>query len=70
MYSEDIEKVCGYCVHSKKTDDPFLMICEKNGEVPFRNVCKKFKYDIFKKKIHKRSRCEGKNFTADDFSID
>jgi len=70
VYSEDIEKICGYCVDSKNTEDPFTMICEKYGEVPFRHTCKKFKYDIFKKKIHKRSRTESQKFTADDFSID
>lgn len=70
MYSEDIERVCGYCVHSKKTDDPFKMICQKSGEVEFRHTCKKFKYDIFKKKIHRRNRSDSQKYTADDFSIE
>ena len=70
MYSEDIEKICGYCLHSKNTKDPFTMICKKNGEVSFRNTCKKFKYDIFKKNIHKRNRTGSQKFTADDFSIE
>ncbi len=70
MYAEDIEKVCGYCVHSKKTDDPFTMLCEKKGEVAFRHTCKKFKYDIFKKKIHRKMRIDSHQYTADDFSIE
>lgn len=70
MYAEDIEKICGYCVHSKKTEDPFTMLCDKKGEVSFHNACKKFQYDIFKKKIHKKLRINTEEYQEDDFSIE
>ena len=70
MYSPDIEKICALCVNAKKTDDPFQFQCSKKGSVRYNFTCKKFRYDIFKKKLPPRRNLNEKIYTEDDFSID
>ncbi len=70
MYSNNIEQICGLCVHSKSiTGIKTHMQCDKYGAVPVKHTCKRFKYDIFKKPIHKKKQVSG-NYSPDDFSID
>ncbi len=70
MYSPNIEKICALCVYAQKTDDPMQFLCKKKGDVRYNYTCKKFRYDIFKKKLPPRRSLNEQNYTADDFSID
>lgn len=72
IYSEDINKVCGLCVFAKsdtETDGKELLctLFNKNKEVT-ESCCKKFKYDIFKKTVHRKRRLKT-DFSADDFKL-
>lgn len=69
MYSPDIEKKCATCQFAKKIDGTMDMLCKTRGVVSYNYICRKYKYDIFKKKIHKKKSLDT-NYTADDFSID
>ncbi len=70
MYSPDIEQKCALCRYSKKIDGVDReLVCEKFGVVASSYVCKKFKYDIFKKKVKRRKPIDT-NYSPDDFSID
>lgn len=70
VYSSDIEQKCALCRYSKKIIGVDReVICEKKGVVASNYVCKKFKYDIFKKKVRRRKPIDT-NYSAEDFSID
>lgn len=70
VYSSDIEQKCALCRHSKKIDGKELeVVCEKKGVVSSTYVCKKFKYDIFKKKVRRRKPLDT-DYSPEDFSID
>lgn len=69
IYEQDIEKKCALCQKSKPIVGSLDMVCEKYGVVAYDHVCKKYKYDIFKKKLKRKNRIEGE-YTEEDFSID
>jgi len=70
MYAKDIETKCANCVHGEPmTHKELEIICEYNGIVAYNYTCRKFKYDVFKKKIRRKNGLDTP-FTADDFSID
>lgn len=70
MYSKDISKMCANC--QKGTAIPLTndVMCEIRGVVPYNYLCKKYKYDIFTKKLRRRRDISGESFKAQDFSID
>lgn len=69
MYADDIEKKCALCQYGEPVAGTRDVVCEKYGIVAYNHVCKKFKYDIFKKKIRRKKGPEH-SYTAQDFSID
>ena len=71
IYSEDINKVCALCVNAKPIpENEEEMYCElyKKNTAITKNDCKKFKYDIFKKKVHRKRRLKTE-FDAEDFKL-
>lgn len=69
MYSDDIEKKCALCQKGKPIPDTLDVLCEKYGVVPYNYVCKKYKYDVFKRKVKRRKEIDAE-YSAEDFSID
>lgn len=69
MYSPDVEKKCVNCQFSQQLNGTTDVICSKYGVVSYNYICKKYKYDIFKKPIHKKKNLDT-DYTAEDFSID
>lgn len=69
VYAEDIEKKCALCQFGQPIPDTLEVLCKKYGVVEYNYVCKKYKYDIFKKKV-KRKRDADMGFGEEDFSID
>ena len=43
--------------------------CKIKGTVPADYLCKKFKYDIFKREIKPKAKRPGFKFTQKDFSL-
>ena len=71
IYSEDINKVCGLCVKASRVKGSEThMRCALCGEyVPIsRSACKKFEYDIFKRRTGRRKKSAGK-FKPEDFIL-
>lgn len=69
MYSNDVEEKCALCQKGEPIPGTLDVLCEKYGVVAYNHVCKKFKYDIFKKKVKRRPSIN-QGYCADDFSID
>lgn len=72
IYSEDINKVCALCVHAiKRENDDESVHCSLKDVVvsASQQDCGRFKYDIFKKVVHRKKRLKT-NFDAADFSLD
>lgn len=69
MYSNDIEPKCVLCLFGEPIPNTMDIMCEKYGVVAYNHGCRKFKYDIFKKKVHRRAAAES-GYSAEDFSID
>ena len=71
IYSEDINKVCALCTHAtaipENEEEMYCCIYKKNTAVT-QGGCKKFKYDIFKKTIHRKRRLRTE-FDAEDFKL-
>lgn len=70
IYSDDINKVCGLCVHAQSIegeDDVFsCKFSKKNTTIT--DSCAKFKYDIFKKPVHRKRRLKT-DFKPEDFIV-
>ena len=69
MYSKDIDPKCALCQKSSPMPGTTDMVCEIHGVVAYNYSCKRYKYDIFKKKIHPKRRADN-SFSAEDFAID
>ena len=69
MYATDIEPKCALCQKGEVLPGTREVICEKYGVVPYDYVCKKYKYDIFKKKVRRKNSLDSQ-FSEEDFSID
>ena len=69
MYSPDIEKKCATCQFGTLVEGTLDVMCKKKGMVAHNFICKKYKYDIFKKKVRRKKALDNQ-FTAEDFSID
>ena len=70
MYSQDVDAKCIYCMFGEAMKlNKLEVICSFYGIVSYNHSCKKFKYDVFKKKIRKKVSIKT-SYTADDFSID
>jgi hypothetical protein len=70
IYSEEINKICGLCQYAERIDgDEDNMNCAiKKASVPFTGeVCRKFKYDIFKKTVRRKKKL--KTYSAADFEL-
>ena len=70
IYSDNINRVCGLCVHAEKRTDEEMRCTLRQKTVGISEPdCGKFEYDIFKKKVHKKRRLKTE-FTAADFTLD
>lgn len=69
MYDPDIEAKCALCQKAELIPGTNQVLCEKYGVVEYNYVCKKYKYDIFKKKVRRRGALDT-NYSEEDFSIE
>lgn len=71
IYSENINKVCGLCVNAESIDgnDESMFCTVKKENVGISDTeCKKFQYDIFKKKVRRKKRLKT-NYDPNDFKL-
>ncbi|MBQ8588356.1 MAG: hypothetical protein IJ454_03085 [Clostridia bacterium] len=69
IYSQIENPKCNLCVHADENKASGNILCDIKGTVPADYCCKKFKYDIFKKKIKPRQALSQKSYTKEDFSV-
>lgn len=69
IYQEVENPKCNLCVHADTNKTSGNILCDIKGTVPADYVCKKFKYDIFKKTVKQKKKLIDKNFCKEDFSV-
>ena len=47
---DDENKCCAYCEYAESTGDESIMLCSKKGKVEADSCCRKFSYDLLKRK--------------------
>ena len=69
IYSTEINKVCGLCQMAKVQSETEVF-CPNSGKILPSNEegCKKFKYDILKKKVRRMRRLKT-NYSKEDFTL-
>ena len=46
----DENRCCAYCEYAESTEDESIMLCSKKGKVEADSSCRKFSYDLLKRK--------------------
>ncbi|MCR4564144.1 MAG: hypothetical protein K5755_05870 [Clostridiales bacterium] len=64
---KDISKRCEYCEYGKLTADRQTVLCPKKGPVAPDFFCRKYKYDILKRKPKKAA--DVKPINPDDYKL-
>lgn len=59
---------CGTCCFRGDTDGDFFM-CEKKGKVKPSDVCRKYRFDPFSKRVPRQRRFDTSMFDPLDFDI-
>ena len=60
-------KCCRYCVHSIQSSAVNEIFCSYRGVMPPEGHCKKYKYDILKRKPERIQ--PSKNYSPEDFKL-
>ena len=47
---DDENKCCAYCEYAESTEDESIMLCSKKGKTEADFFCRKFSYDLLKRK--------------------
>lgn len=70
IYSDDINKVCALCEHSRPIDgeEDSLLCTKQKKNTAITDSCAKFKYDIFKKNVRRKRRLKT-DFNPEDFVL-
>ena len=69
IYSDDINKICAVCVMANECDNGEILCTKKNKTFPATNVaCRKFRYDILKKKVRRMRRLKT-DYKKEDFTL-
>ena len=69
IYSDDINKICAVCVMANENGDGEILCTKKNKTFHANTeACKKFRYDILKKKV-KRMRQLKTDYKKEDFTL-
>jgi len=68
LFRKNIERSCGYCIHSTKLDDT-LVLCIKKGVVSCDKKCRKFVYDPCKRIPVKAKALDFEKYSKEDYSL-
>ena len=61
---------CFFCEYSEKTDEDGIYICKKkNKTVSENDLCRKYKYDVFKREVKRKKKIEFSKFSEEDFKL-
>ena len=69
IYSDEINKICAVCVMATESGDGEILCTKKNKTFPATTTgCRKFRYDILKKRV-KRMRRLKTDYKKEDFTL-
>lgn len=63
----EISPKCEYCVHGRLAADEETVLCPKKGIMRLDDACRRFQYDILKRKPRKAPELSG--YSAEDFAL-
>lgn len=63
----EIAPKCEYCVHARPSPDGETVLCPKKGVMEKDSKCRKYKYDILKRRPKKKPKLQ--EFSAEDFEL-
>ena len=69
IYSKNDNPKCSSCVYATIQENGGNVHCEIKGTIPADFCCKKYKYDIFKKKIKPRKKLNLNNYSQENFEL-
>jgi hypothetical protein len=69
IYSKQDNPKCTLCIYATIDKTSANVSCELKGTVPSDFLCRKFKYDIFKKTIRTKKRLSNGSFSKEDFAL-
>lgn len=67
FFNSDQNKYCKYCKYSVEGELENTVFCAYKGTVDSTDCCRKFEYDILKRKPHRISISD--NYNSKDFSL-
>ena len=69
IYSKEIDKICGLCIYASLDKDNKIYCNKKKKALEYTDeACKKFSYDIFKKRVRRKKQFLS-DFKPEDFSL-
>ncbi len=68
MFTMEKSPACEYCHYGRMTADGSAVLCEKKGIMQNSSSCRKFKYDVLKRRPRKQASIDT-NYSADDFKL-
>ena len=67
FFNKDLERKCEYCIHARIFSSNDEMLCKYKGVVSLNDKCRKFKYDVLKRKPNITKL--GDDYTNEDFVL-
>ncbi len=68
MFGATIQPACEYCSLGRRSSDPRMILCEKQGVVSPYFHCRRFDYDPLRRIPRRPPRLP--SFSPEDFSLD
>ena len=69
IYSKVENPKCNTCIYAEIKENSGNVLCDIKGTVPADFCCRKYKYDILKKKIRPQKKFVTGKFTKENFEV-
>ena len=67
LFNKDIPPACEYCIHGRPSKYNDEVFCPKRGVTNRRDSCRKYKYDVLKRKPNVLKAADG--YAPEDFEL-
>ena len=69
IFKNQPKPMCCFCEFSSEDDSGAIICSKKNKQVAEDDKCRKYKYDIFKKKIIPKKNIDFSKYSKEDFRL-
>lgn len=70
LWDDKQENTCGFCVHANILASGEQVICKKRKNLyDCSHTCRKFRFDILKKDVHRQKKPDFSRFSAKNFEL-